>query len=173
MAQMIHLHARSRGLGILGVGASKEEAIAAYDAAANELQLVLKKNLEEFPKSAAALNLWPKVVAEEKQFWADRQDTYASTKGITFWGDRVQKANEYKARWTELAQLVAAKVEDLQETAKTPGYDPYAGKKPKGSEGLPGWAIGGIAAVVVLGAGYFYMRRSGKLSGLRRKRRSR
>jgi hypothetical protein len=61
-------------LGFLGFGESKEGAIAAYDAAANKLQLELKKSLEEFPKAAAALNMWPKVMAEEKQFYTASQN---------------------------------------------------------------------------------------------------
>jgi hypothetical protein len=157
-------------LGFLGFGESKEGAIAAYDAAANKLQLELKKSLEEFPKAAAALNMWPKVMAEEKQFWADRQDTFDSSKGITFWGDRIEAANKYAARWTTLTEQVVAKALELNEKPKTPGYSPFPPKKDEKS--FP-WAI--VGGVLVLGAviALAGAKKAGRLSGMRRRRRSR
>ena len=160
---------RPSELGFLGVGASKDEAVAAYEAAANGLQLDLKKSLEEFPRSAAALNMWPKVMAEETQFWADRQETFDASRGITFWGDRVEKAGKYKERWLELTKQVAAKAKEIGETPKTPGYSPFP-PEPKDSGTM--WIAAAVITVGVLAAVLFSKKR-GSLSGLRRRRRSR
>ena len=162
-----------QGLGILGVGASKEEAIAAYDAAALVLQETLKKNLSEFPKAAAALNMWPKVVAEEKFFWDDRKETYEAWKGVTVWGSRVEKAEKYKARWLELAREVADKARAMREKPVTPGYDPYAGQKKDDDGSSTMLIIGAVLVLALVGGGYFYAKKKGMLSGVRRRRRSR
>jgi len=157
----------SEMLGFLGVGASKAEAVAAYEAAASELQNLLKKNMEEFPRAAAALNMWPKVMSEETQFWADRAETIGAWSGITFWGDRVEKANQYKARWTELAKQVASKARALGEKPKTAGYDGNP-DQPEGDEFPWGITIGVLAAVgVVLFVAQ--KRMSGAVNGLTRR----
>lgn len=137
-------------LGFVGFGASKEDALAAYRDAQTALDADFKAAATNFPKAAYSIRIWDRIMPIEKDFYRDRDDTAASSRGITMWGDRVEKANQYKQTFLDAKAAVVARATVLKEKPVDATYDPQLPGKKKGD--VP-WALigGGAAALLVLG----------------------
>lgn len=135
-------------LGFVGFGASKDDALAAYRDAETALNADFKAAATNFPKAAYSIRIWDRIMPIEKDFYRDRDDTAASSRGITMWGDRVEKANQYKQTFLDAKAAIIARAATLKEKPVDPTYDPGTGKK-----GDVPWALigGGAAALLILG----------------------
>ena len=137
-------------LGILGFGASKEDALAAFRDAETALNADFKAAANNFPKAAYSIQIWERVMPVEKDFYRDRDEAVGSSRGITDWGSRVDKANKYKDAFLDAKAAVIAKAKQTKEKAVDPDYDPEPSKKK--DSGIPWLWIGvGAAALVAVG----------------------
>lgn len=114
---------RLNGLGAPLIGASKDEAIAAWQKVDSQIANASAAGTL-YPRAAVGTQFWSKYALLQDEFYARRTAVYGYSQGITDWDKYIKEARDYAQKFLTLETAVVDEARKTGEYKETPGYIP-------------------------------------------------